>query len=57
MGSTKWEEIGMPQTKLQGEELGTVPAGGIIMWAGTIANIPTGWLICDGNNGTPNLLS
>jgi hypothetical protein len=23
---------------------------------GTIAEIPTGWLICDGNNGTPNLL-
>jgi hypothetical protein len=32
------------------------PSGGIIMWSGTIANIPTGWLICDGSNGTPNLL-
>ena len=31
------------------------PSGGIIMWSGTIANIPTGWNICDGTNGTPNL--
>jgi hypothetical protein len=33
-----------------------MPSGCIIMWAGTIANIPTGFVICDGNNGTPNLL-
>ena len=33
-----------------------MPSGSIIMWHGTIANIPAGWLICDGNNGTPNLL-
>lgn len=32
------------------------PSGMIIMWHGTIANIPAGWVICDGNNGTPNLL-
>ena len=31
------------------------PSGGIIMWSGTIANIPTGFVICDGTNGTPNL--
>lgn len=34
---------------------GTVPAGGIIMWSGSTANIPTGWALCDGSNGTPNL--
>jgi len=33
------------------------PSGVILMWHGTIANIPTGWLICDGNNSTPNLLA
>ncbi len=27
------------------------------MWHGTIANIPAGYVICDGNNGTPNLLA
>lgn len=26
------------------------------MWSGTIANIPAGYALCDGNNGTPNLL-
>jgi hypothetical protein len=34
-----------------------VPKNGIIMWSGTIATIPSGWVICDGNNGTPNLLN
>lgn len=32
-----------------------VPSGAIVMWSGTIANIPSGWVICDGNNSTPNL--
>jgi hypothetical protein len=31
------------------------PKGGIIMWAGAVAAIPTGWALCDGTNGTPNL--
>ena len=35
---------------------GTIPIGGIIMWSGTIANIPTpGWALCDGSNSTPDL--
>jgi len=34
-----------------------VPSGGIIMWSGAIAAIPTGWVLCDGTNGTPNLRS
>lgn len=32
-----------------------VPAGGIIMWSGSQASIPTGWVLCDGNNATPDL--
>lgn len=32
-----------------------IPAGGIIMWSGQIANIPAGWALCDGNNNTPDL--
>ncbi len=32
-----------------------VPSGGIIMWSGSIASIPSGWYLCDGLNGTPNL--
>lgn len=31
------------------------PVGGIIMWSGAIANIPSGWALCDGTNGTPDL--
>lgn len=32
-----------------------VPSGVILMWSGTVATIPTGWYLCDGTNGTPNL--
>jgi len=32
------------------------PSGIIVMWSGLISAIPSGWVICDGNNGTPNLL-
>ncbi len=34
-----------------------VSSGVISLWHGLIANIPSGWLVCDGNNGTPNLLA
>jgi microcystin-dependent protein len=27
----------------------------IIMWSGTIATIPSGWALCDGSSGTPDL--
>lgn len=32
-----------------------VPAGVILMWSGSIASIPAGWLLCNGTNGTPDL--
>lgn len=31
------------------------PSGGIIMWSGSIETIPGGWVLCDGNNSTPDL--
>jgi microcystin-dependent protein len=34
---------------------GTIPVGGIIMWSGSIATIPSNWSLCNGSNGTPNL--
>jgi len=30
-------------------------AGMIMMWSGSIASIPSGWLLCNGSNGTPDL--
>ena len=32
-----------------------IPHGVIVMWSGSQASIPTGWALCDGQNGTPNL--
>jgi hypothetical protein len=32
-----------------------IPSGVIAMWAGLVANIPSGWNLCDGTNGTPDL--
>jgi hypothetical protein len=29
--------------------------GMIMMWSGTIATIPSGWVLCNGSNGTPDL--
>ncbi len=31
------------------------PAGVIMIWSGAISAIPSGWVICDGTNSTPNL--
>jgi len=30
-------------------------SGGILLWHGTIASIPSGFVLCDGNNSTPDL--
>ena len=29
----------------------------IVIWSGAVVDIPAGWALCDGNNGTPDLLS
>lgn len=34
---------------------GYVPVGGIILWSGSVASIPTHWALCNGANGTPDL--
>ena len=33
----------------------SLPIGSIVIWSGTVASIPTGWQLCDGTNGTPDL--
>ena len=36
---------------------GSLPAGLIVMWHGLLSAIPSGWVLCDGANGTPDLRS
>jgi hypothetical protein len=31
------------------------PTGAVIMWYGTVPNIPAGWALCNGTGGTPDL--
>lgn len=32
-----------------------IPIGCIVMWGGSVATVPSGWRLCDGTNGTPDL--
>ena len=34
---------------------GGIPSGGIIMWSGAVSAIPSGWVLCNGSNSTPDL--
>ena len=57
MSVTQVQTIGITNDAVTTEKINfqnaLVPVGGIIMWTGT--TIPTGWALCNGNNGTPNL--
>ena len=33
----------------------TVPSGLIAIWSGSVGSIPSGWVLCNGLNGTPDL--
>ncbi len=33
----------------------SIPPGLIAMWKGSVATIPSGWALCDGSNGSPDL--
>jgi hypothetical protein len=32
-----------------------IPTGAILLWSGSIGSIPAGYVLCNGNNGTPDL--
>lgn len=36
-------------------EFSGIPSGVIVMWSGSSDNIPEGWFLCNGDNGTPDL--
>ena len=35
--------------------LNTVPSGAIFIWSGSVASIPSGYVLCNGSNSTPDL--
>lgn len=47
--------LSSPVTATASQLNAPVPSGFIGMWSGSIASIPSGWYLCDGTNGTPNL--
>jgi hypothetical protein len=36
-------------------EITNVPAGAILVWSGAVSAVPSGYTLCNGQNGTPNL--
>lgn len=36
--------------------LNVIPVGGIIMWSGALVDLPSWWQVCDGTNGTVDLM-
>lgn len=39
--------------RLYGSIGGAIPIGGIIMWSGLIADVPSGWAFCNGTDNSP----
>ena len=40
-----------------GDIVEPIRSGMIVLWSGSVATIPDGWVLCDGSNGTPDLRS
>jgi len=59
MGSAPYAQSGsfMVESDTMGNisSSASLPIGAIIIWYGPKNVIPVGWVLCDGNNGTPNL--
>lgn len=51
--STKVATTAYVQNVISGT--GGIPAGLITLWSGSAATIPSGWVLCNGSNGTPDL--
>jgi hypothetical protein len=47
--------LGEAKSTVNGVDYFMVPRGSIVMWSGSSTNLPVGWALCDGSNGTPNL--
>ena len=50
------ELIGLSASNIDGLPSGSgFPSGGIIIWSGASGAVPSGWALCDGTKGTPDL--
>lgn len=47
--------LNAPVTATPAQLNSAVPTGFIGMWSGSVATIPTGWALCDGSSGRPDL--
>lgn len=47
-----WAQLGQA---MQAIATAAMPKGCIVLWSGAIADVPTGWQLCDGTNGAPDL--
>lgn len=48
------QEVGDPNAGFGGQGA-SLPVGIIVLWHGLLSAIPSGWVLCDGANGTPDL--
>lgn len=53
--STDQFDMNTFNSKLGGALAETVPTGLIAMWSGAVNAIPKGWVLCNGENNTPDL--
>jgi hypothetical protein len=49
------EAVAFLSATLDGVLPDTVPSGTIVAWSGLPGMLPEGWVLCDGENGTPDL--
>jgi microcystin-dependent protein len=55
--NTRFDDVAADLNFLFGQIAVAMPVGGIIMWSGAVSSVPTGWRLCDGTGGTPDLRS
>lgn len=52
---TTWQKQWEPWGAIVATSFELIPPGVIVIWSGAVVDIPPGWVLCDGNNGTPDL--
>ena len=52
---SSWTDSSIPISAIDGTINNGIPIGTIVMWHGSLTTLPNGWLLCDGQNNTPDL--